>query len=136
MFVGAKKFAKHRKKFRLTFTPQPLHLVLIPMRAQTKERRNARIEPSKRIGKLHRAQRTDLVAFAERNLPAAARVAAVKRENQRAIEVGCVISARGMAKLMFVLQQLESAVAGKLFAQLRDSRGLTKVARGAAFAVG
>ncbi len=103
---AAKQFAKDREIFRLPFAAQPLHLVLVPMRTQSEQRRDARIKPPERIGKLHRAQRTNLIAFAERNLPAATGVAAVERENQRTIEIRSVVSARGMAKLMFVLHEV------------------------------
>ena len=71
----------------MALAAKPLDFVLVVVRAKPEQGGNARIEPTQAIGKLHGAQRTDFVIFAQRDLTASQRGPAVEGEDQGAVEV-------------------------------------------------
>ena len=65
MVVPTEQFAKHGNEIGLAVLAQPLNLVFIAVRAETKEMGDAREKPAERIGKAERLQQAKLIAFAE-----------------------------------------------------------------------
>src|SRR3974390_625728 len=100
---------KSLEKFRLAILAEPLNFVLVLVRAQAGEFRDTRVEPPEGIGKFQMVKLANFVAVPERDQTGLGIGAAVERENERAIEAGGVVSAGGMAKMMFEMRWARAA---------------------------
>ena len=131
--VAAEHLAEDGEIFGLALAAEPLDFVFVAMGAKAEQRGDARVEPADRIRKIHGAERTNFVAFAEGNLAAAGAGAAVEREDQRAIEIRGVVGAGGVRQVMLEVLELYAV---EMFAEFTEARGLAGIFCGAAFARG
>ena len=119
-----KQFAEHRQIFRQAILAEPLDFVFFLVRAQPGKLGHARIKPAKRIGKLQRVQRANLVSFALK-YPARQRIRAfIQRKNQRMVKAGGVIRAGRVAEMMIEMNRPRTATQQmqQLFLQSRARR--------------